>query len=74
MPEIETSTALGLKSEPQPDALFRITAEGVGRTQADRRFVHGVPEFLADALLTSDIRDYCLRASARRRVRPTRFR
>jgi hypothetical protein len=45
---VDTSTALGLKSEPQPDALLRITAEGVGRTQADRRFVHGVPELLAE--------------------------
>ncbi len=43
-----TSTALGLKSEPQPDALLRILPEYGGRTQTDRRFVQGVPELLVE--------------------------
>jgi len=45
---VDTSTALGLKSEPQPDVLLRILAECGGRTQADRRFIHGVPELLVE--------------------------
>lgn len=45
---LDTSTALGLKSEPQPDALLRILSECGGQTQVDRRFVHGVPELLAE--------------------------
>ena len=45
---VDTSTALGLKSEPQPDAQLRILPEYGGRTQADRRFVHGVPELLVE--------------------------
>jgi len=36
---VDTSTALGLKSEPQPYALLRILAECGGRTQTDQRFV-----------------------------------
>jgi hypothetical protein len=43
-----TSTVLGPRSEPQPDAQLRIVAECGGRTQTDRRFVHGVPELLAE--------------------------
>jgi Uma2 family endonuclease len=43
-----TSTALGLKSEPQPDVLLRILPECGGRTQSDRRFVRGVPELLVE--------------------------
>src|SRR5258708_47199 len=39
-----TSTALGSRSEPQPDAQLRILPECGGRTQTDRRFVRGVPE------------------------------
>jgi Putative restriction endonuclease len=45
---VNTSTALGLKSEPQPDIMLRILAEYGGRTQADRRFIHGVPELLVE--------------------------
>jgi Putative restriction endonuclease len=45
---LDTSTVLGLKSEPQPDAQLRILQEYGGRTQADRRFVHGVPELLIE--------------------------
>src|SRR4051794_3163784 len=43
-----TSTALGSKSEPQPDVLLRILSECGGRTQADRRFVQGVPELIIE--------------------------
>jgi Uma2 family endonuclease len=43
-----TSTALGPRSEPQPDAQLRILAECGGRTKTDRRFVHGVPELLVE--------------------------
>jgi Uma2 family endonuclease len=52
-----TSTALGLKSEPQPDALLRILAEYGGRTRADHRFVHGVPELLVEVAHTSRYTD-----------------
>jgi hypothetical protein len=45
---LDTSTALGLKSEPQPDAQLRILRECGGQTQTDRRFVHGVPELLVE--------------------------
>jgi hypothetical protein len=51
------STALGLKSEPQPDALLRILPEYGGRTQADRRFVQGVPELLVEIAHTSRYTD-----------------
>jgi hypothetical protein len=51
------SAALGLKSEPQPDALLMILAECGGRTQADRRFVHGVPELLVEVAHTSRYTD-----------------
>jgi hypothetical protein len=54
---VDTSTALGLKSEPQPDALLRIVAEGPGRTKADQRFVHGVPELLAEIAHTTRFTD-----------------
>jgi len=54
---VDTSTALGLKSEPQPDALLRILTECGGRTQADRRFVHGVPELLVEVAHTSRYTD-----------------
>jgi hypothetical protein len=54
---VDTSTALGLESEPQPDALLRILAECGGRTQADRRFVHGVPELLVEIAHTSRYTD-----------------
>jgi Uma2 family endonuclease len=51
------STALGLKSEPQPDALLRILLEHGGRTQTDRRFVLGVPELVAEITHTSRFTD-----------------
>jgi hypothetical protein len=51
------STAMGLKSEPQPDALLRILPEYGGRTQTDRRFVVGVPEFVAEIAHTSRFTD-----------------
>ncbi len=54
---VDTSTAMGLKSEPQPDALLRILAECRGRTQADHRFVHGVPELLVEVAHTSRYTD-----------------
>ncbi|MFI5455570.1 MAG: Uma2 family endonuclease [Isosphaerales bacterium] len=52
-----TSTALGFKSEPQPDVLLRILSEHGGRTQADRRFVRGVPELLVEVSHTSRYTD-----------------
>ena len=52
-----TSAALGLKSEPQPDGLLRILSEYGGRTHADRRFVHGVPELLVEVAHTSRYTD-----------------
>ena len=54
---VDTSTALGLKSEPQPDAMLRIIAPGAGRTTADQRFVHGVPELLAEVSHTTRFTD-----------------
>jgi hypothetical protein len=54
---VDTSTALGLKSEPQPDAQLRILGECGGRTQADRRFVHGVPELLVEVAHSSRYTD-----------------
>src|SRR4051794_23469859 len=38
-----TSTALHVKGEPQPDAQLRILPEFGGRTVTERRFVRGVP-------------------------------
>src|SRR5262249_5893827 len=52
-----TSTALGLKSEPQPDALLRILPEYGGRTRTDRRFVEGVPELLVEVSHTTRYTD-----------------
>jgi Uma2 family endonuclease len=43
-----TSTVLGPRSEPQPDAQLRILAEFGGRTEMHRRFVRGVPELLVE--------------------------
>jgi hypothetical protein len=54
---VDTSTALGLESEPQPDAQLRILTECGGRTQADRRFVHGVPELLVEVAHASRYTD-----------------
>src|SRR5262245_20786789 len=53
-----TSTALGLKSEPQPDALLRILPEYGGRTQTDRRFVQGVPELIVEVSDSSRYTDF----------------
>ncbi len=52
-----TSTALGLKSEPQPDGLLRILPEFGGRTRTDRRFVRGVPEMVIEVSHTSRYND-----------------
>jgi hypothetical protein len=52
-----TSAALGLKSEPQPDCLLRILSEYGGRTDADRRFVRGVPELLVEVAHSSRYND-----------------
>jgi hypothetical protein len=52
-----TSTAMGLKSEPQPDILFRIAPGCGGRTKTDRRFVAGVPELLVEFSHTSRYTD-----------------
>jgi Uma2 family endonuclease len=51
------TTILGWKSEPQPDGLLRILPECGGRTQADRRFVHDVPELLVKVAHTSRYTD-----------------
>lgn len=42
------STALGLKSEPQPDLTLRILPECGGRTRDEGGIVAGVPELLAE--------------------------
>jgi hypothetical protein len=52
-----TSTALGLKSEPQPDLQLRILPECGGRTQADRRFIRGVPELVLEVTHTTRYTD-----------------
>ena len=52
-----TSAALGLKSEPQPDGLLRILSEYGGRTDADQRFVRGVPELLVEVAHSSRYND-----------------
>jgi Uma2 family endonuclease len=54
---VDTSTALGLKSEPQPDAQLRILPECGGRTQADRRFIRGVPELVLEVTHTTRYTD-----------------
>jgi hypothetical protein len=51
------STALDLKREPQPDAQLRILPECGGRTQTARRFIRGVPEFIAEGSHTSRYTD-----------------
>ena len=48
-----TSTALGSRSEPQPDAQLRILPECGGRTETDRRVVRGVPELLVEVSHTT---------------------
>jgi hypothetical protein len=52
-----TSTALGPRSEPQPDAQLRILPECGGRTQTDRRVVRGVPELLVEVSHTTRYTD-----------------
>jgi Uma2 family endonuclease len=52
-----TSTAMGLKSEPQPDGLLRILPEYGGQTETDRRFVEGVPELIVEVSHTSRYTD-----------------
>ena len=52
-----TSTALGPRSEPQPDALLRILPEYGGRTQTERRFVRGVPEMVVEVSHTTRYND-----------------
>jgi hypothetical protein len=42
------STALGLKSEPQPDLMLRILPECGGRTRDEGGIVAGVPELLIE--------------------------
>jgi Uma2 family endonuclease len=54
---VDASTALGLKSEPQPDALLRILTECGGRTEAEGRFLDGVPELLVEVAHTSRYTD-----------------
>jgi len=52
-----TSTAMGQKSEPQPDVMLRILSEYRGRTQADQQLVRGVPELLGEIAHTSRYTD-----------------
>jgi Uma2 family endonuclease len=47
------STALGLKSEPQPDLTLRILPECGGRTRDERGIVAGVPELLTEVSHTT---------------------
>jgi hypothetical protein len=43
-----TTTILGWKSEPQPDALLRILAEYGGRSYDEQGYIHGAPELVAE--------------------------
>jgi Uma2 family endonuclease len=43
-----TSTVLGRKSEPQPDALLRILPECGGRTRDQRGLIAGAPELIVE--------------------------
>ena len=52
-----TSTALGPRSEPQPDAQLRILPECGGRTETKRRVVRGVPELLVEVSHTTRYTD-----------------
>lgn len=52
-----TSTALGQKSEPQPDVLLRVLPQCGGKTRTDHRFVEGVPELLVEVAHTSRYTD-----------------
>jgi Uma2 family endonuclease len=52
-----TSTALGRKSELQPDGLLRILPECGGQTLKESRFVLGVPELVVEVAHTSRFTD-----------------
>jgi Uma2 family endonuclease len=52
-----TSTVLGPRSEPQPDAQLRIMPECGGRTQTDRRFVRGAAELVVEVSHTTRYHD-----------------
>jgi Uma2 family endonuclease len=52
-----TSTALGPRSEPQPDAQLRILPECGGRTRTDGRYVRGVPELVVEVSHTTRYHD-----------------
>ena len=52
-----TSTALGPKSEPQPDLMLRILWECGGRTRDEGRLIEGVPELLVEVSHTSRYTD-----------------
>ena len=52
-----TSTALGTKSELQPDGLLRILPEFGGRTLDDPKYVVGVPELLVEVAHSSRYTD-----------------
>jgi Uma2 family endonuclease len=51
------STALGLKSEIQPDGLLRILPDYGGRTVNDSRFVRGAPELVIETAHSSRYTD-----------------
>ena len=52
-----TSTVLDVRREPLPDVQLRILPEYGGRTQADRRFVRGVPELIVEVSHTTRYTD-----------------
>jgi Uma2 family endonuclease len=52
------STALGLKSETQPDGLLRIAPVCGGRTRNDRGAIRGVPELLVEIAHKSRFADF----------------
>src|SRR5271165_5724655 len=51
------STVLDVRREPQPNVQLRILPEYGGRTQADRRFVRGVPELIVEVSHTTRYTD-----------------
>jgi Uma2 family endonuclease len=51
------STALGLKSEPQPDLMLRILPECGGRTRDEGGIIAGVPELLVEVSHSSRYTD-----------------
>jgi hypothetical protein len=52
-----TSTALGTRSEPQPDLMLRVLLEYGGRTRDVARIIDGVPELLAEVSDTTRHKD-----------------